>query len=139
MAIESPPRAVIAFVLAAAGLAVTAVATRAHSATAMFVAGGAVILAILVPTYLAATLRRSVNDRFGHSVGDAMLVAVSGALAEAVPPATLVARTGREEFVIVRNVADEADLHRLCRRCAYTSLRVPMSQSASGRCVRRGQ
>ncbi|UVF79115.1 GGDEF domain-containing protein [Gordonia mangrovi] len=169
-AIESPPRTVIAFVLVAAGLAVTVVATRAHSATAMFVAGGAVILAILVPTYLVTTLRRSlsraleaqaaisetdpltgilnrrglagrwgqvllgavesglpigfieadidyfktVNDRFGHSVGDAMLVAVSGALAEAVPPATLLARTGGEEFVIVRNVADEADLDRLC-------------------------
>ncbi|MCF3940166.1 MULTISPECIES: GGDEF domain-containing protein [Gordonia] len=169
-AIESPPRTVVTFVLIAAGLACAVVATRAHSSTAMFVAGGAVILAILVPTYLVTTLRRSlsraleaqatisetdpltgvlnrrglatrweqalrdavesrlpigfivadidhfkmVNDRYGHSVGDATLVAVSQALSEAVPPGALVARTGGEEFVILRSVADASELHRLC-------------------------
>ncbi len=181
-AIESPPRTVVTFVLIAAGLACTVVATRAHSSTAMFVAGGAVILAILVPTYLVTTLRRSlsaaleaqaaisetdpltgvlnrrglatrweqilrdtvesrlpigfieadidyfksVNDRYGHSVGDATLVAVSQALSEVVPPGTLVARTGGEEFVIVRSVANASELHRLC-----DDLRVRVAASTS--------
>lgn len=42
-----------------------------------------------------------VNDRFGHSVGDAFLLEVSQRLARAAAPGDLVARLGGDEFVVV--------------------------------------
>ncbi|WP_168708287.1 MULTISPECIES: GGDEF domain-containing protein [unclassified Rhodococcus (in: high G+C Gram-positive bacteria)] len=51
---------------------------------------------------------KSVNDAHGHQAGDAVLVAVSKALGEAVPDAAL-ARVGGEEFVLMeRRVAGES-------------------------------
>lgn len=44
---------------------------------------------------------KSVNDRFGHDVGDAVLKRVAGELASRVPPGVLVARVGGEEFAVV--------------------------------------
>lgn len=54
---------------------------------------------------------KSVNDIHGHQTGDAVLVAVSRALGEAIPDAS-VARVGGEEFVVLeRRVAGRsADL-----------------------------
>ncbi|GIE92558.1 hypothetical protein Ari01nite_00230 [Paractinoplanes rishiriensis] len=42
-----------------------------------------------------------VNDRLGHSMGDALLRAVSGRLLERLRPADLVARLGGDEFVLL--------------------------------------
>ncbi|MCZ4076641.1 GGDEF domain-containing protein [Rhodococcus sp. H36-A4] len=51
---------------------------------------------------------KSVNDAHGHQTGDAVLVAVSKALGEAIPDASL-ARVGGEEFVVMeRRVAGES-------------------------------
>ncbi len=44
---------------------------------------------------------KRVNDRYGHQVGDDVLVAVAGRLTDAVPPGALVARWGGEEFLVV--------------------------------------
>ena len=44
---------------------------------------------------------KSVNDRYGHSVGDAVLVAISKALQRAVRESDLLARYGGEEFAVV--------------------------------------
>ncbi|HEX8629270.1 MAG TPA: EAL domain-containing protein [Catenuloplanes sp.] len=41
---------------------------------------------------------KTVNDRLGHSVGDALLVAVSARLREPVHPGDIVARLGGDEF-----------------------------------------
>ena len=44
---------------------------------------------------------KSVNDSFGHAVGDEVLRRVAGLLAQQVRPTDLVARLGGDEFVIV--------------------------------------
>jgi len=44
---------------------------------------------------------KSVNDRYGHAVGDRLLQTLAGALRSAVQPAATVARYGGEEFVLV--------------------------------------
>lgn len=49
---------------------------------------------------------KAVNDTFGHSVGDGVLVAVAGTLRNAVRPTDTVARVGGDEFVAVVQVSD---------------------------------
>ncbi|MHB1490634.1 MAG: diguanylate cyclase [Cellulomonas sp.] len=44
---------------------------------------------------------KRINDRYGHQVGDDVLVAVARRLTDAVPPGALVARWGGEEFLVV--------------------------------------
>jgi len=44
---------------------------------------------------------KAVNDTIGHDGGDEVLRGVARALGEALPPGTLVARIGGEEFAIV--------------------------------------
>jgi diguanylate cyclase (GGDEF)-like protein len=43
---------------------------------------------------------KSVNDRWGHSVGDRLIAKVSTALTEIVPPDAILARLGGDEFAI---------------------------------------
>lgn len=44
---------------------------------------------------------KTVNDRFGHAVGDEVLVALAEGLRRGVGPCDLVARTGGEEFLVL--------------------------------------
>lgn len=44
---------------------------------------------------------KSINDRHGHAVGDAVLVRVAALLAAATPPGGLCARLGGEEFLLL--------------------------------------
>ena len=44
---------------------------------------------------------KQVNDRYGHAAGDALLVEVSKAIADAVRPGDMVARHGGDEFVVL--------------------------------------
>jgi diguanylate cyclase (GGDEF)-like protein len=73
---------------------------------------------------------KRVNDRFGHAVGDELLVAIAGVLSAAARQGDTVARYGGEEFVVLlpgttpgqaRSRAQEWR-----RRCAATS--VPTEQ-----------
>ena len=50
---------------------------------------------------------KRVNDLYGHSAGDAVLVALAQRLASAVRPADTVARLGGDEFVVVCEGVDE--------------------------------
>lgn len=60
-AMESPPRVVGSFVVVAGLLASSVVIVRATSTTALIVAGGAAWMAIIVPTFLVLTLRKSLT------------------------------------------------------------------------------
>lgn len=51
---------------------------------------------------------KSINDRYGHAVGDAVLVAAAGAIQGAVRGQDLIARMGGEEFAIFLPEIDRA-------------------------------
>jgi diguanylate cyclase (GGDEF)-like protein len=53
---------------------------------------------------------KAINDRFGHPVGDRVLVRVAALLAEQLRAEDLIARTGGEEFMVLmpRTPADDA-------------------------------
>ena len=44
---------------------------------------------------------KSVNDRFGHEMGDRVLVAVASVLKTALRPGDVVGRYGGEEFLVI--------------------------------------
>lgn len=51
---------------------------------------------------------KSVNDRWGHGMGDRLLKAVAGALTDSVRTGDMVARVGGEEFAVLLPDADAA-------------------------------
>ena len=60
---------------------------------------------------------KSVNDTYGHEVGDAVLQAVAQRLVRAVRPTDLVARLGGDEFVVVaEEVGDVQHAAEIARR-----------------------
>lgn len=68
----------------------------------------------LVVGFLDIDLFKEINDRHGHDVGDAVLVAVAGALRAATRGHDEVFRMGGEEFLLVLpSVPRQAALHRL--------------------------
>lgn len=69
---------------------------------------------------------KSVNDRFGHAVGDDLLVAIAGVLSAAARPGDTVARYGGEEFVVLLPGATPEQAWRRAQdwreRCAVASV-----------------
>lgn len=62
---------------------------------------------------------KSVNDRWGHAAGDAVLVEVARLMAANLRPQDLLARIGGEEFLIALPSADLAEARRVAGRlCA---------------------
>ncbi|MBA1228702.1 EAL domain-containing protein [Pseudomonas viridiflava] len=60
---------------------------------------------------------KPVNDIFGHSVGDGVLREVAERLAFCLPPDSLLARQGGDEFLMVTtSLADVEHVERLCER-----------------------
>lgn len=65
------------------------------------------------------------NDAHGHAAGDAVLRSVAQALAVAVRPADVLARTGGEELVVVGMVSDAGEAERLAERLRAAVARAP--------------
>ena len=59
---------------------------------------------------------KQLNDAHGHAAGDAVLCAVSRALASAVRPTDVLARTGGEELLVLGLVGDTVEAQRLAER-----------------------
>ena len=59
---------------------------------------------------------KSVNDTFGHAVGDALLVAVAGRLRGCTREESVIARLGGDEFGILSSVADAGEASVLAQR-----------------------
>ncbi len=60
---------------------------------------------------------KGVNDRFGHEIGDEVLVAVADALRRATRPADIVGRWGGDEFMVIApGVVRQADVLALAER-----------------------
>ncbi|WP_372528522.1 diguanylate cyclase domain-containing protein [Piscinibacter sp.] len=79
---------------------------------------------------------KDINDRYGHAVGDEILVLVAGALRSAVREVDTVARLGGDEFVILLESMDE---ERDARRVAQALLdRVAERMKTNGRALELG-
>jgi len=59
---------------------------------------------------------KSINDRFGHTIGDDVLVRVAGLLCDTLRASDIVVRSGGEEFVIVMPMTDARAASACCRR-----------------------
>lgn len=69
---------------------------------------------------------KAVNDRLGHSVGDALLAEVAIRLQEYVRADDVVVRYGGDEFVIICDVLDWAVSHEIAERL-LSGIRLPYS------------
>ncbi|MBX3312803.1 MAG: GGDEF domain-containing protein [Actinobacteria bacterium] len=62
---------------------------------------------------------KSVNDRYGHGIGDHVLAAAAGRVAAALPPGTIVGRLGGDEFgILCAAGTTAAEAHALTSRIA---------------------
>lgn len=68
---------------------------------------------------------KDINDRFGHSGGDALLIVVAQRLRDSVRQDDLVARLGGDEFAVVLRTADEGEVVSVIRRI-LASLSAPL-------------
>jgi diguanylate cyclase (GGDEF)-like protein len=75
---------------------------------------------------------KRLNDTHGHAAGDAVLQAVAGALAAAVRPSDILARTGGEELVVLGLVGDPDEAAHLAERLRSA---VAASRTADGHAV----
>ncbi|ASF12967.1 GGDEF domain-containing protein [Nocardia brasiliensis] len=76
---------------------------------------------------------KSVNDTFGHSFGDEVLVRTAECLCAAAPPGAVVVRTGGEEFVVVGRLhgADLGAVAERLRQAVESMPRLPQTITAS--------
>jgi diguanylate cyclase (GGDEF)-like protein/PAS domain S-box-containing protein len=70
---------------------------------------------------------KAINDRFGHPVGDQVLIGIAQRLREQLRESDTVARFGGDEFVILQPIVDgPSDAADLARKL-HTALQVPLS------------
>ncbi|WP_051713027.1 putative bifunctional diguanylate cyclase/phosphodiesterase [Spirillospora albida] len=59
---------------------------------------------------------KTINDRLGHAVGDALLIAIAGRLRNCVRPGDMVARLGGDEFAILLHDLSTDQIHTILDR-----------------------
>jgi diguanylate cyclase (GGDEF)-like protein len=75
---------------------------------------------------------KSINDRFGHAVGDQVLIRVAGVLCEVLRDSDTVVRSGGEEFLVLMPGTDERAAAACCERIAAAIQRESWDQIAAG-------
>jgi diguanylate cyclase (GGDEF)-like protein len=78
---------------------------------------------------------KHINDKYGHAVGDQVLVAFGAAARAAVRTGDIVARWGGEEFLVVMEVDDRAAAHAVAERVRQRIASTPVAIDGSDRTV----
>jgi diguanylate cyclase len=75
---------------------------------------------------------KTVNDRFGHPVGDRILQIVAGIIRSSVKEDVLVARTGGEEFALILRGAGEDATYRIAEDIRQAIMDTPFVNVSNG-------
>lgn len=75
---------------------------------------------------------KEVNDRYGHDVGDRVLIEMSRRLSSSIRHSDVLVRWGGEEFLIVSRYTDRAEAELLAQRVLSAVADTPFSISESG-------
>ena len=60
---------------------------------------------------------KSINDQFGHHIGDEVLIAVSQTLSQHMREQDMVGRFGGEEFILILKHSSHQQAHQIAERC----------------------
>jgi len=80
---------------------------------------------------------KEVNDRYGHDVGDKVLVEMARRLSSSIRHSDVLVRWGGEEFLIVSRYTDRSDGELLAQRVLSAVADAPFSLGASGETMYR--
>lgn len=75
---------------------------------------------------------KAINDKFGHGVGDSVLVAVARTLRDGIRAGDIAARYGGEEFLVVFTETSSEEACRICERLRETTESLPWVETAEG-------
>ncbi|WP_235897780.1 GGDEF domain-containing protein [Neoaquamicrobium microcysteis] len=75
---------------------------------------------------------KTVNDRFGHPVGDRIIQIVASIIRSTVKDGTFVARTGGEEFAVILEGSGEDATHRLADEIRQAIMEAPFVNVSNG-------
>jgi two-component system cell cycle response regulator len=78
---------------------------------------------------------KSINDRFGHEVGDRVLVQVAALLCDALRQVDIVVRSGGEEFLVLMPATEVNAATACCERVRQTIREEPWEHIAAGLAV----
>lgn len=80
---------------------------------------------------------KEVNDRYGHDVGDTVLVEMAKRLSSSIRHSDVLVRWGGEEFLIVSRYTDRNEAELLARRVLSAIADTPFLLSGSGQAIYR--
>lgn len=80
---------------------------------------------------------KEVNDRYGHDVGDKVLVEMARRLSSSIRHSDVLVRWGGEEFLIVSRYTDRAEAELLAQRVLAAVADTPISLGGSGETMYR--
>ncbi|MGC1450445.1 MAG: diguanylate cyclase [Candidatus Sulfotelmatobacter sp.] len=80
---------------------------------------------------------KEVNDRFGHDVGDKVLMEMARRLSSSIRHSDVLVRWGGEEFLIVSRYTDRSEAELLAQRVLSSVADTPFNLGASGETIYR--
>lgn len=80
---------------------------------------------------------KEVNDRYGHDIGDKVLVEMSRRLSSSIRHSDVLVRWGGEEFLVVSRYTDRSEAELLAQRVLLAVADTPFSLGGSGETIYR--